>query len=73
MFGITAYGMKMMNGEEIRIVFSTGPYDYGDDELEDITIIDGLEKLTFDDIDELEDLTKKFIEESFNGREEPNE
>jgi len=60
--------MKMMNGEEIRIVFSTGPYDYGDDELEDITIIDGLEKLSFDDIDELEELTKQYIEETFKNK-----
>lgn len=49
----------MTMNENIRIVFSTGPFDYGDDGIEDIVIINGLDKLTFDDIDEIHDSTDK--------------
>lgn len=44
--------MSKMNGEDennLHIVFSTGPYDYHERELEKIDVIDGLESFSFED------------------------
>lgn len=56
-----------MSDENIHIFFSTGPYDFHDDELENIDVIDGLESLNFeDDWEQIEQILNRYAMNHFN-------
>lgn len=57
----------MSDENDIPIFFSTGPYDFHDDELENIDVIDGLKSLNFeDDWEQIEEILNRYATNHFN-------